>query len=336
MLRALGHTFEVQAALKTPDGTKKPDYVFYRDLAALNANKNRTLDESLLQGKAFAVGDAKYWDRPLDQNLKRANVDPFTNKNPAYQIAFYIQHSGVEWGILTNGRLWRLYHKDTAHKQDRFYEVDLPALVETNDPEAFLYFYAFFYRTAFEPGTLSLDSLLKESAAYARGVSESLKGQVYDALKELAQGFLDYPGNALQTDSATLKQIYDHSLIVLYRLLFILYAEARELLPLRESAAYRDEYSLDVIKREIGRRKTTGAVLLTTTARYWPRLKDLFGIINVGSPPLKVATFNGGLFDPEKRRAEFARIAALGVRGVKVDFWQSDKQNVIGLYQQPA
>ncbi len=38
------------------------------------------------------------------------------------------------------------------------------------------------------------------------------------------------------------------------------------------------------------------------------------------------------LFDPEKRRAEFARIAALGVKGVKVDFWQSDKQNLIGLY----
>ena len=36
---------------------------------------------------------------------------------------------------------------------------------------------------------------------------------------------------------ATLKQIYDHSLIVLYRLLFILYAEARVLLPLREGYA---------------------------------------------------------------------------------------------------
>lgn len=300
ILRALGHTFEVQPALKTPDGTKKPDYVFYRDLAALNANKNRTLDEALLHGKAFAVGDAKYWDRPLDQNLKRANADPFTNKNPAYQIAFYIQHSGVEWGVLTNGRLWRLYHKDSAHKQDRFYEVDLPALVEAGDAEAFLYFYAFFHRSAFEPGPLSLDALLKESAAYARGVGESLKSQVYDALKELAQGFLDYPGNGLQADPATLKQIYDHSLIVLYRLLFILYAEARELLPLRESAAYRDEYSLDVIKREIARRKSTGAALLSTTARYWPRLKDLFDIISIGSPPLKVATFNGGLFDPAK------------------------------------
>src|SRR5215208_4252587 len=37
VLRALGHTFEIQAALKTPDGTKKPDYVFYRDVAGLAA-----------------------------------------------------------------------------------------------------------------------------------------------------------------------------------------------------------------------------------------------------------------------------------------------------------
>ena len=26
-----------------------------------------------------------------------------------------MQHNGLDWGILTNGRLWRLYHKDTAH-----------------------------------------------------------------------------------------------------------------------------------------------------------------------------------------------------------------------------
>ena len=42
-------------------------------------------------------------------------------------------------------------------------------------------------RAAFEPDPLSLDALLKESTAYARGVVESLKGQVYDTLKELAQ-----------------------------------------------------------------------------------------------------------------------------------------------------
>ena len=70
VLKRLGHTFEVQSSLETPDGTKTPDYVFYRDQTALIANKGKKLNERHLQGRAFAVGDAKYWDRPLDVSLK--------------------------------------------------------------------------------------------------------------------------------------------------------------------------------------------------------------------------------------------------------------------------
>src|SRR6266487_2106766 len=258
VLEALGHTFEVQAALATPKGTKKPDYVFYRDQSGLAANRGKVLNDGLLVNSAFAIGDAKYWDRPLDVSLKLAARDAEINKIPSDQIAFYMLHSGVAWGILTNGRKWRLYHKDTAQKQDRFYEVELKDLVDAGDPEAFLYFYAFFHRSAFEDHPLGVAALLRESADY------------------------------------------DHGLIVLYRLLFILYAEARELLPLRASAGYRADYSLYAITRDVERRIKSGTQLLTTTARYWPQLKNLFEIINAGSPPLQVATFDGGLFDPDK------------------------------------
>ena len=105
VLAALGHSFEVQAALKTPDGTKKPDYICYRDMAALNANKGRTLDDHLPEQGAIAVGDAKYWERPLDSALKSKSADAFSNKNPAFQIAFYREtrrvfgfvHSSTSW-----------------------------------------------------------------------------------------------------------------------------------------------------------------------------------------------------------------------------------------------
>ena len=299
VLLALGHTFEIQAALKTPDGTKKPDYVFYRDQAARNANKDQTLTDALPTQGGIAVGDAKYWDRPLDVTLKHKGGDLFTNKNPSYQIAFYIQHSGAEWGVLTNGRLWRLFHKDTAHQLERFYEVNLPELLAANDPASFLYFYAFFRRAAFDEHTLGLRAILQASTDFARGISEDLKQQVYAALRHLAQGFLDYPPNRLAPDAATLKTIYDHSLIVLYRLLFVFYAEARELLPLRESAQYRDSYSLEAIKREVAHLNDAGKRLLPSSAIFWPRLRELFGFIDAGSPPLQVATFNGGLFDPK-------------------------------------
>lgn len=111
-----------------------------------------------------------------------------------------MQHTGLEWGILTNGRLWRLYHKDTAHKLDRFYKVDLPALLQAGNIHNFLYFYAFFRRQAFDPGDGSIEAIRQASIEYARGVSDSLKTQVYEALRHVAQGFLDYQPNALQSD----------------------------------------------------------------------------------------------------------------------------------------
>jgi len=156
VLIALGHTFEVQASLATPDGTKQPDYIFYRDVEALNANKGKRLTDTLLQSGAFAVGDAKAWELPLDRTVASSSKssDSFSNKNPSYQIFFYMLHSGLPWGILTNGRIWRLYHQDTAHKLDRYYEVDLVALLEAESPAAFQYFSAFFAREAFDAGQL--------------------------------------------------------------------------------------------------------------------------------------------------------------------------------------
>src|SRR5215204_8957 len=230
VLRILGLDFEVQPPLQTPEGTKRPDYVFYRDAVSRDSNKDRILTDELLRGNAFAVGDAKFWDRRLDVSVKKGSA-AFSNENPSFQIAFYMRHAGTEWGILTNGRLWRLYHKDTAHKLDRFYEVDLPALVSAGDVEGFLYFYAFFHRSAFEEHPLGVRAILEASTDYARGVGDTLKVQVYEALRHLAQGFLDYPANELTPDPGTLKDIYDNSLIVLYRLLFVLYAESRGLLP---------------------------------------------------------------------------------------------------------
>src|SRR5579872_2720076 len=50
VLRLLGHTFDVQVPLKVPNGTQKPDYIFYRDADALVANKNRTVEPDNLRG----------------------------------------------------------------------------------------------------------------------------------------------------------------------------------------------------------------------------------------------------------------------------------------------
>jgi hypothetical protein len=298
VLDALGHTYEVQPPLQVPGAIHVPDYVFYGETGARDAQKNRVLDKTLPNSGGLAVGDAKHWDRPLD--CAQAGAGASGNQNPAFQIFWYVLHSGVAWGVLTNGRRWRLVHRDTADRLDVYYEVDLQALVEEGDVARFLFFYGFFRRAAFDQGPVGLESLLRESTDYAHAVGDSLKAQVFDALRHLGQGFLDYAPNGLGTDPATLAAIYDNSLILLYRLIFVLFAEARELLPVRESRDYRESYSLQAITRDVAADLLRKRHLLPGSALLWPRLRELFRSIDAGNPPLQVATFNGGLFDPEK------------------------------------
>jgi hypothetical protein len=71
VLQELGHSFEVQASLKVPGNkVQRPDYIFYRDDAQRLANRNSTVDEDAGRHGAFAVGDAKRWERSLDHMLK--------------------------------------------------------------------------------------------------------------------------------------------------------------------------------------------------------------------------------------------------------------------------
>jgi type I restriction-modification system DNA methylase subunit len=297
ILEELGHTFKVQVSLRVPGSTQRPDYVFYTS-AEQQAQHGNELDDTAAQHGAIAVGDAKQWDQPLDQMPKKSGDSAsFSNKNPSFQIFFYMLHSKLPWGILTNGRKWRLYHESTAYKLEVYYEVDLVDLLEAEDVSKFLYFYAFFRRPAFDKGhPLALESILAASVESAQKIREDLSVQVYDALRFIAQGFLDYPQNKLTPTPATCRLIYENSLILLYRMLFILYAESRNLLPI-EGGPYREYYSLRAISEQL---RKDNKPLFSFSDIIWAQLKTLFISIDKGNTTLDINTFDGGLFDPDK------------------------------------
>lgn len=120
VLRLLGHegTYEVQPALVIPEGQKRPDYVFYRDTASRDANKDRKLTDELLAGSSFAVGDAKYWERPLDDSIKSRSRDAFPNgKDSEYKSApvagyrYVLEHLARPRGLSGAEELARLAHE---------------------------------------------------------------------------------------------------------------------------------------------------------------------------------------------------------------------------------
>ena len=298
LLERLGHTFEVQPTLQTSQGTKRPDYAFFASADAHDAAQSH-INTNQFFNTALAIGDAKAWARNLDRKTQ-AGGDPFNNQNPSYQIDFYLRGADKDWGLLTNGRQWRLYHRQSSYRLDNFYEVDLAALLSENgDIEAFRYFYCLFRRDAFIPdasGTSFLDLVLTESQQYTVAVSDDLKNRVYDALRLLIGGFLDFPRNRLDRTNPPLDKIQANCLILLYRVLFILYAESRGLLPV-ENPNYAARYSLAALAETVHETLDRGDLIIPTISDYWARLRGLFTLINDGWDHL-IPQYNGGLFNP--------------------------------------
>jgi hypothetical protein len=97
-----------------------------------------------------------------------------------------------------------------------------------------------------------------------------------------------------------LSDIYHESLSLMYRLLFLFYAESRDLLPM-DNELYRDTYSLESIRDDI-----TSVHDDPDPKRFfgkgstdlWGRLKELFAFVQKGWRNI-IPAYNGGLFDPE-------------------------------------
>ncbi|MCG3179675.1 MAG: hypothetical protein BIFFINMI_02016 [Phycisphaerae bacterium] len=273
------------------------------------------------------------WDRWLDGPDPADQQTP--EENPGASVVSVLERGDADWAIITNGRLWRLYSRRAHSRSTNFYEVDLAeALVETGetDPgEAFRYWWLFFRPQAFaqlaEPQAEAkcwLDTVVAGSRDYAKQVEQRLKRRVFEHIvPHLASGFLaDRKGRLDLTKPPTdeeLEAIREGCLTLLYRLLFLLYAESRDLLPVRESPYFAA--SLRKVKAEIadaaGVAESEVDDKLAGTyrkdqARLYDRLADLFTAMDAGDPALNVPTYNGGLFlaKPDKKDdSREARIA---------------------------
>ncbi len=287
VLAALGHHYAVQVKIRYRDtGHRTPDYLIVRSETEARALTNAIYAPAQV-AHALAVADAKKWGVNLDQSS--AN-----QRNPAQQIDEYLRYSELSWGILTDGRFWRLYQRDTS-KHNRYYAVDLEALIEHGSDEDFRYFYAFFRPQAFTSGGW-LEQVLAGSSEFAESLSDRLEDEVYDALETIAQGFLDYRQNRLKPDADTLRTIYEQSLVFLYRLLFIFFAESREVLPVRNEQ-YESQSGLRAIRRGVANDMDFKRRLLhPDNSIYYARLRHLFFAIDEGDALLGVPAYNGRLF----------------------------------------
>ncbi|MFW6196277.1 MAG: Eco57I restriction-modification methylase domain-containing protein [Thermoplasmatota archaeon] len=302
IFKELGLEYGTRESVK--EKQRFPDYGIFKSVEDRNSAYDKKEDEDFYKN-AISIAEAKRWGRNLD---KRGGQRDFTN--PSHQVYVYIQETPVDWAILTNGRKWRLYYSKTSHKLDSYYEVDLPTILEHDGKkkiELFKYFFLLFRAEAFvedSRGECFLDKVYDKSNLFSQELGEDLKGNIYEAIRKLAEGFLEHPDNDLDPVE-DLDLIHDSSLIYLYRLIFVLYAESegRDLLD-TTNRIYDKDYSLNSRKQEVCEQLDNSDDEYTYwQTNLWDKLEDLFELIDKGSKnmgipkeDLYIPAYNGGLF----------------------------------------
>jgi hypothetical protein len=149
-----------------------------------------------------------------------------------------------------------------------------------------------------------LPTILRESRRYQSEVSTALAEQLLGALGELVRGFQaadEASGGRLLADvlRADRARVYGGLLTTLMRLVFILYAEDRGLLP--ASPVYVSGYSVTGLFERL--RADDGRIHDAMGQRYgaWAQLLTLFRVLHDGASHggLRVPARSGRLFDPD-------------------------------------
>ena len=203
--------------------------------------------------------------------------------------------SRYPWVILTNGRIWRLYSSKVSSASTNYFEVDIDGIVDEKDPRL-KYFVSLFSSSALIPKQTitDLDYVLEGGMQYARELEENLRKKVFDKqlFLDLVRGVRGH-SNSRRFSEEELEKAKKKALKLLYRLLFILYAESRFLLPIRHIKY--SQISLSNIRERL-----TAMEKEPDSSSAWKALQVLFRAISEGDPAVNLPQYNGGLFEPDE------------------------------------
>ncbi len=297
LLKQLGWVSVPQQVLVVQGKTAKPDWCLLLEPEQAQA---LIAQQSAGHGLIRAICESKAWDKPLDTGKARQD-------NPHHQLQDYLSTLRVRFGFLTNGRLWRVYDTDKITAKKSFIEFDLEQILAlpTGDAQqqALALFTFFFSRNTYAPAASmqpgsAMEQAIADSGNFTVAVEENLKAVIYgydgeDSIFELI-GKSIYQANAKHTPPS-MEAVYENSMILLFRLLFVVYFEDknRDLLALHR---FYSDHSLQTLHTKL-RENIHQRAELYDGVFY---LRRIFQILDEGAPDLDIPLFNGGLFDPQR------------------------------------
>ena len=240
-----------------------------------------------------------------------------SNKSPQDCLQQFLNTSDHQWAILTNGKKVRIV-RDFYHSITKgFLEFDLEGIFETANSEQFRVLYRVLHKSRFEnqyqgdieqefdeegnliekPDNCLLELYHKKAKETGIKVGNKLREQVINSIELLGNGFAENL-NPDDFQNGKVKAYYAEILNVIYRLLFLMFAEQKGWLPVRNSI-YARTYSINSLKERAAR----GNYSHDEESDIWEGLKITFKLVTKGykfKNGEKVNAFGGQLFSDRK------------------------------------
>ncbi|WP_293996815.1 Eco57I restriction-modification methylase domain-containing protein [Sphaerotilus sp.] len=293
LLTQLGWTTVAQQSLTVQGKLAKPDWCL-----VLQPGQDDALIASKDHTRIQAICESKAWGKTLDTG--KASRE----HNPHHQLQDYLSTLRVRFGFLTNGHLWRVYDTDKITARKTFIQFDLRTMLAleagAERTEALALFAFFFGRDTYVPPAVAgqpsaIEQALAASADFTLDVEENLKAVIYGYAGE--DSLFERMGRAIHRASpeADMASVYENSVVLLFRLLFVVYFEDKNRDLLARHPFY-GRYSLEQIFRSLPEQSGVSSTLHDGVYA----LKHLFEIIDEGAEDIDIPLFNGGLFDPQR------------------------------------
>lgn len=233
----------------------------------------------------------------------------FNGLSPISWAMDVADRESVQYVMLLQGRTLRLYPTKIGvgvgrrGRGETYVEIHGDLLRQSDAALLWLLFSA---EALGENGTLQ--TLLGESQRFAGELAERLRERIYDlVIPRLAEG-LAKARNLEDPTASDLADTYGMAMTLLFRLLFIAYAEDKDLLPYKLNDAYRrrslKQKALELLEER--RREVAAGNPSPRAAGHalWDEVHALFDAVDLGNPAWGVPAYDGGLFtkDPALNR----------------------------------
>lgn len=198
--------------------------------------------------------------------------------DPLWRAAHAVARSAqCRWALICNGTHLRILDTSGARAR-RWIELDLDLAADDRDT-----FVALWIVGGADREHTRLATIVEASDALALGVCRSLRDGVLTASEEVLSSVMS------RRLRQPMDQAVEQALTVVYRMLFLLFAESRGLVPMWHPV-YRDGYSIDALRAAAERGLAAG---------MWDGLRAVSRLAHAGcrTSRLTVTPFNGRLFD---------------------------------------